>query len=495
MKTPNQSNFTAELDALFCPQSVAIVGLPRGMKMGKLFLIALRDQGFPGPIYAVNPDAEEIDGLMAYPSVSSIPGRVDLAIVTVGHEIALPIVTECAAKGVKAVVLFTAGYKETGTQKGQELEEELTRVARSSGMRLLGPNCMGIYAPRSGLSFFPQLPREPGPVGFISHSGSLANILGHAAPRKGIRFSKSVSLGNECDLTSADLFRYLADDPETEVIGAYLEGIKDGDRFLSSLSCACSKKPVVVWKVGLTPEGGRAACSHTGAMASSREVWEGVIRQVGAVPVEGYEALVDTLMGFCMLPRDLGDRMAILSGPGGLAVGAAEACANAGLRMAELSSHTRASLAKFVARTGTSLANPVDVGLGASIEMEVYVQAAGCLASDTGVDAVMVFGSGMTPELNMMYIESMIQARKDYEKPFLIVSIPGFDQGFSEAFCSAGVPFFESAERAVSVYRTVLGYQRWRQKGTIPEADLPPEPRGTGRPTRFNRPFGDSLRS
>ena len=474
MRTPNARESYAELDALFRPKSVAIVGLPRGMKMGKLFLIALRDQGFPGPIYAVNPDAEEIDGLKAYPTVSSIPGHVDLAIVLVGHEIALPIVAECAAKGVKAAVLFTAGYKETGTEKGRALEEELTRVARSSGMRLLGPNCMGIYAPRSGLSFFPQLSREPGPVGLVSHSGSLANILGHMAHQKGIRFSKAVSLGNECDLTSADMFAYLADDPETQVIAAYLEGTKDGYRLLSALSYACSKKPVVIWKVGLTPECGRAACSHTGAIASAREVWEGVVSQAGAVSVAGFESFVDTLMAFCMLAGHLGDRIAILSGPGGLAVGAAEACANSGLRLAELSRHTQASLAGYVAPTGTSLANPVDVGLGASMEMDIYVQAAGSLAADPGVDAVTVLGAGMTPKLNRMYIDSMIRTRIDFGKPIIIVSIHGFDQGFSEAFCRAGVPFFDSAERAFNSYAAVLGYQRWQVKRSGSSGDALP---------------------
>jgi acyl-CoA synthetase (NDP forming) len=333
---------------------------------------------------------------------------------------------------------------------------------------------MGIYAPRSGLSFFPQLSREPGPVGFVSHSGSLANILGHVAPRKGIRFSKSVSLGNECDLTCADLFRYLADDPETEVIGAYLEGIKDGNRFRHALSYACSKKPVVVWKVGLTLEGSRAACSHTGAMVGSREVWYGVVGQVGAVSVVGFEALLDTLMGFCMLPEGVGDRMAILSGPGGLAVGAAEACASAGLRLAELSEYTRESLARIVAKTGTSITNPVDVGLGPSMEMEIYVQAARHLAADPNVDAVMVFGSGMTPDLNRIYTDSIIQARNDYRKPFLTVSIPGFDQGFAETFCEAGVPFFDSAERAAGVYARVRRYQRWRPQRTMPADDLAP---------------------
>jgi len=158
----------AQLHDLFNPKSIAIVGLPRGMKMGKLFLIALKDQGYPGPIYPVHPEAKEIDGLKAYPSVSAIPGSVDLAIILVPHHSALPVVKDCAAKGVKGAVLFTAGYKETGTDEGKALEEKLVSVARGSGMRLFGPNCMGLYSPKSGLSFFPELSKKLGPVGFIS---------------------------------------------------------------------------------------------------------------------------------------------------------------------------------------------------------------------------------------------------------------------------------------------------------------------------------------
>jgi acetyltransferase len=279
----NVQGLIAQLDALFEAASVAIVGVPRGMKMGKLFLVALLEQGFPGDIYPVNPQAKEIDGLKAYPSVSAIPGPVDLAIVLVPHDHALSVVKECARKGVKGAVLFTAGYKETGTTEGRALEEELVRVARSSGMRLIGPNGMGLYCPKTGLSFFPQVSKEPGPVGIISHSGSLTNILGRLAPQKGIRFSKVVSLGNECDLTSADFLTYLGRDPDTRVIGTYLEGIKDGPFFLKSLRAASLEKPVILWKVGLTREGGRAAASHTGALAGSRG-WSrscGGIRRVG----------------------------------------------------------------------------------------------------------------------------------------------------------------------------------------------------------------------
>jgi len=453
----------AQLDALFHPHSIAIVGLPRGMKTGRLFLMALKDQGYPGPIYPVHPEAREIDGLRAYPSISAIPGPVDLAIILVPHSSALPVVRECAAKGIKGAVLFTAGYKETGTVEGKALEAELTAIARGSGMRIFGPNCMGIYSPESGLSFFPELSRQPGAVGFISHSGSLGNIISRVGPQKGIHFSKVVSLGNECDLTAAHLLEYLADDPATRVIGAYLEGIKDGPAFLEALKGASEKKPVILWKVGLTEEGGRAAASHTGGLGGSREIWEAIVRQGGAVSVTGLDVLLDTLMGFSLVPSCRGDRIAILSGPGGLAVAAAEACGNTGLRLAELSPDTRSALAEFVPPTGTSLRNPIDVGLTPSLQIDIYERTIQTLAADPGVDAVVAAGRGMTPELNDRYVAAIIQARGDSGKPFLAVDIPGFDLDFSRPLCQAGIPFFQTVERALTVYAQIHAYQRGRE--------------------------------
>ena len=453
-----------QLDAIFHPESVAIIGLPRGFKAGKLFLMALLDLKYAGRIYPVHPKAKEIDGLKAYQRIDKIPGTVDLAIILVPHHQALPIVKACAAKGVKGAILFTAGYKETGTDEGRKLEEALTHVAKSSGMRLFGPNCMGLYVPESGISFFPGLSKKSGPVGFISHSGSLANILGRIAPQKGIYFTSAVSLGNECDISSADMLTYLGNDPKTRVIGAYLESIRNGPYFLEALKKASEKKPVLLWKVGLNPEGQKAATSHTGALASQRHIWEAVIRQGGAVSVKGFDFLTDALMGFSMLPDNIGDRIAILSGPGGMAVAAAEACGDEGLTLATLSEKTRLELSDFVPQTGTSLSNPVDVGLTASLEMEIYIRAARVLAADPGVDAVFVIGVGLDRKTNELYTESTIQARRESGKPFAVINIPGFDADLAQTFCQAGIPFFETTERAMSVYAMVWRYHRLRRK-------------------------------
>ncbi len=311
------------------------------------------------------PGRRKISGLKAYPGIKDIPGPVDLAIILVPVAHVLSIVKECAAKGVKGAVLFTAGFKETGTEEGRALEEAVVRVARSAGMRLVGPNGMGLYCPKTGLSFFPGVSKDPGPVGIISHSGSLTNILGNIAPQKGLRFSKVISSGNDCDLTAADFITYLGHDTDTTVIGGYIEGIKDGPYFLRALKQASLKKPVIIWKVGLTAEGSRASASHTGALSGSRKIWQAVESQTGAIPVVGFEAWIDALMGFSLLPAGLGRKVAIISGPGGLAVSAAEALGNEGLGLASLSEQTQDRLNVFIPPTGTSLRNPVDVSLSA----------------------------------------------------------------------------------------------------------------------------------
>jgi acyl-CoA synthetase (NDP forming) len=281
-------------------------------------------------------------------------------------------------------------------------------------------------------------------------------------PQRGLRFSKAVSLGNECDLTSADFIAYLGHDDETLVIGAYIEGIKDGPRFFDALREASLRKPVIVWKVGLTQVGARAAASHTGALAVVRDVWEGIVEQTGAVPVAGFEAWHDALMGFSMLDQPLGSRMAIISGPGGLAVSAAEACAENGLAVTQLSAATRLKLSKIVPPTGTSLRNPVDVGLTASLEMDIYVRSIQAVAADSSIDAVAIIGAGLGDEANRLFTEAILKTRRDTGKVILMVNLPGFDPAYIPQFCNAGIPYFESSERAFRTYARIRRYQQWR---------------------------------
>jgi acyl-CoA synthetase (NDP forming) len=452
------------IDALFHPQSIAIIGAPRGMKTGTVFLLGLLEQGFPGPIYPINPQADEISGLKAYPNLQAISGPVDLAIILVPSAQALRAVQECTAKGVKGAVLFTSGFKELGTAAGLSLEQELVRTAQTSGMRLIGPNGMGLYCPQTGLSFFPHLSKDPGPVGIISHSGSLTNMLGTIAPGKGIRFSKVISSGNDGDLTAADFIAYLSQDHDTGLIGGYIEGIKDGPVFLRALKEAARRKPVILWKVGLTPEGSKASASHTGALAGSRRIWEAVARQTGVISVTGMDAWMDALMGFSLLPADLGDRLAVISSPGGLAVSTAEACGNEGLRLAALSEETKTRLSRFIPPTGTSLQNPVDVSLAAFFDLTIFKKSAQIVAEDPGVDALAVIGGSLTPEEHGVFIQDMVEVRRKSGKPMMMIKIPGYDAQIAQEFCRAGIPYFDSAERAMHTCALIVRYRQWRQQ-------------------------------
>ncbi|MBU2511763.1 CoA-binding protein [bacterium] len=459
---PDKSFFD-QLNTLFNPESVAIVGLPREMKTGKLFLISLLDLDFKGTIYPVNPKTHEIDGLRTYPSVSAIPGKVDLAILLIPASHTKAVLMECAQKKVKGVVLFTAGYKETGSIEGAALEKELLAIARTSGMRLIGPNAMGLYNPKSGISFFPGLSKTSGSASLISHSGSLANLVCREGPNRGIFFNKAVSVGNECDLSSADFLDFFANDPEIGFIGSYIEGIKDKSGFFLSLKRASLKKPVIIWKMGLTSFGAKAANSHTGALSGDPIIWKGIVSQTGAISVFGFEQWLDAFMGFSLYPQNIGKRVAIISGPGAFGVSASEACGYEGLTLAELSSSTRETLKKIIPETGTSVSNPIDVGLTASLDIRFYREALQAALQDENVDAAFIIGIGLSEELNEEYVRSIITLYHEFKKPISVISMPGFEKKHEQELCRKGVPVFSSGERAMKTYAMVYSYWLWRR--------------------------------
>jgi acetyltransferase len=196
-------------------------------------------------------------------------------------------------------------------------------------------------------------------------------------------------------------------------------------------------------------------------MAGSRDIWQGILQQSGAIPVVGFEALTDVLMGFSMFPPNVGDRMAVISGPGGLAVSAAEACGRQGLRLAEFTSQTRSALDRLITFSGTSVRNPIDVSLTAHFDLEIFFQSARIAAADPGVDAIIIIGCGLTPEANQIYVDGLIRVQQECQKPLLAVKIPGFDPKYSQQLCRGGIPFFDSAERAVHTYALAVRYHQW----------------------------------
>ncbi|MDY6912822.1 MAG: CoA-binding protein, partial [Chloroflexota bacterium] len=327
-------------ELFFNPKSIAIIGTSKNPKsLAVLFLRGLLSAGFKGELYPVGNSGGMIEGITIHPDLGLIPGDVDYAIACVPSSKLPDVLDECAAKGIKAVHVFTGGFSEN-CEEGRENEIEMVAKARALGIRIIGPNCVGICSPANNMSLQPFPPSlilkgEPGTVAFMAQSGRIAfEIIEHGMSR-GIYFSKVVGFGNGCDLNSADFMEYFALDPATRVIGAYVEGTTDGSRLTRSVREASTNKPVVILKGGQTEAGARAASSHTGSLAISYTAWQVALRQAGAIVVETIEEMADTLMAFQNTTTLQGNRAAIITGiwagGGGMSVAATDAMARHGL--------------------------------------------------------------------------------------------------------------------------------------------------------------------
>ncbi len=460
------------MEYLFKPESVTLAGIPRGFKIGKLFLLALLDQGYSGKIYPVNPHATEIDGIPAFARISDIPGSLDMVIVMVPREQVLGVLEECGRKGARSVILYTSGFGETGEEKGRKEQEQMREIARKTGFRILGPNCMGVYSPEGGLAFFPDMPRTPGKIGFVSQSGSLANLFVKACAPRELFFRHVVSYGNGCDLDLTELLGGMGQDEDIEILCAYCEGVQDGRSLARTLEGLAGRKPVLMWKVGRTEAGRRAAASHTGSIASGEEaLWNAVFHQYGVLDVYDFEEMMDILSALYHLPHEGEGRTIIVSGPGGPAVSAADAAARDGLPLAVMEEKTREKIRRLLPATGTSAGNPVDVGLSASFEIRLYLETLEILAEDRNVDAIVVLGGGATEEAQQAFTDGLIRIRQGAGKAVLAVALPGFVDMAEMAgtLCRAGIPVYPTPERALKAYarmREYLEFSKRRRGGT-----------------------------
>ncbi|MEW6185906.1 MAG: CoA-binding protein [Thermodesulfobacteriota bacterium] len=304
-----------ELETILHPRSVAVVGASANtFSFGYSFAHHMVEYGFPGPIYLVNPTTPEILGIKTYPGVRDIPGKVDFAISCVNASQVPAMLEDLAEKEVKCLHLYTARFSETGRQEAADLEQEVLNLARGKGIRLIGPNCMGVYHPKAGLSFGFNLPKDSGPVGMISQSGGGASGFVHLASLRGIRFSKVISYGNGLDLTECDYLEYFIEDPDTGIILIYIEGVKDGRRFFDTLGRAARVKPVVVMKGGRGEAGSRMTFSHTASLAGSSPIWKALINQAGAVSADDFDELLDLTVAFRFLPKVKGKRVGVIGG-------------------------------------------------------------------------------------------------------------------------------------------------------------------------------------
>jgi acyl-CoA synthetase (NDP forming) len=378
---------TIPWDKLFAPAAVAVIGASNtpgswGANTMK-GLLSTGDQR----VYPVNPHAGEIMGLKAFRSVLDIPDPVDLAVIVVPEKLVPIVLRECVAKGIKAAVIITSGFGETG-EHGQEMEAGLAAIAREGGLRFIGPNSMGHADARSQLTTFGQAGKMPlGPVAVLSQSGSTCLKIVRSLEASGVASSKFVSTGNEASLRMEDYLEYLAGDEDTGVIAAYIEGLREGRRFLKLAREITVRKPIVVVKVGGTPESSRAVVSHTGALAGSDAIYTAAFRQSGVIRTDDDDELCDVVYALLNCPLPRGNRVAILSLGGGPAALTAEACEKEGLAIGKLSPATVEKLDAYLPARWPRR-NPIDMAGPAAAEFSLVADLLWPVMEDGNVDMV-----------------------------------------------------------------------------------------------------------
>jgi acetyl coenzyme A synthetase (ADP forming)-like protein len=458
------------LDPLFRPRSIAVVGTSRRPgTIGYQILENILRHGYQGVVYPVNPKATAVHSIRAYPSVTAIPEPVDLAVVVVPKEHVAAVVDECGEKGVKSLVVISAGFKEVGGE-GVARERDLLERVRRHGMRLVGPNCMGILNTEAAVSmnatFAPNMP-PPGPLSFMSQSGALGVTILDYAAEYGIGIHHFVSVGNKPDVSGNDLIEYWEDDPDTRVILMYIENFGNPRRFTRIARRVTRKKPIVVVKAGRTGAGARAASSHTGALAGADIAADALLAQCGVLRAQSVEELFDMAMALEEQPVPRGPRVAIVTNAGGPGIIIADAVESLGLEVAELTDSSQERL-RSVLPAEASVRNPVD--MIASATSETYELALEIVMEDENVDAAV---AAFVPPLGIRQVDvaqSIVMARDRHpEKPLLAVLMgrEGLPEGKAELH-EAGVPayiFPESAARALwALYR----YRQWLDR-PVPE--------------------------
>jgi acyl-CoA synthetase (NDP forming) len=461
------------LDFLFHPNSLALVGITtaKTWHWTLTFLEGLLEIGFDRPLYLVNPKGGEIKGHKVYASLKDVPGNIDYVIGLVNAQIAPGLVEECAEKGVRAIHFCTAGFSETGEEERVKLESELVEIARKKGIRILGPNCMGIYCPQSRLSFSPAFPKESGPVGVISQSGGNSIFLVRQAALRGVRFSKVISYGNACDIDENDLLEYLASDPDTRIIALYIEGIKDGKRFRTAMEQATKEKTVILLKGGATEGGARAASGHTAALAGSRTTWDALCKQLGIISVSSIEEMIDVLVTLLFLPLPKGRNAVLFGAGGGASVLIADEFESRELRVPPLPPELIAQIREFTPIAGNILRNPVDYSQ-AMTNLEGVIKTFSILSKWDGADFIVSFvrtGQFTTSRISEDHL-NLLMSRFSIKqgllpKPVAMVLEPSILPNEAEAILAAirgcissGLPVYYSFAAAANAINLVLNH-------------------------------------
>ena len=474
-----------ELDYIFKPKSMAVIGASDIFrKWGYLMVERPLKTGFKGAIYPINLSKGEILGLPTYPSVSAVRGAIDLAVITTPAATVPGVLHDCIRKGIKGAVVISAGFAEVG-EEGREIEHAMVEVARSGGIRLVGPNGMGIWSAAGQLSLcFPQAPKA-GPIAFVSQSGTFGVAMAQVASNKGYGLSKFISIGNQADLEVADYLEYLADDEDTQVIVLYLEGLKDGRRFFTVAREVIKKKPIVVYKAGRSAAGARATLSHTASLAGSEKIFDGMCRQVGLLQVDESFHLFEMAEALVDLPSAKGNRIAIL-GSGGQGVVGTDACSAVGLDLPELDADTASAITALLPAHAPPAKNPIDFAGSSRTALQESEIIERLLKLDY-IDGVIsnvpvspqIWDHSLKIDRNSDSLPEPIQVALDgakvyaslpkkYNKPVICLRFIRLEHDIMEDILKeGGIPIYDTPEQCARAMHALVHYGRVRRKNNI----------------------------
>ncbi|GFO97911.1 acetyl-coa synthetase (ADP-forming), alpha subunit [groundwater metagenome] len=454
------------LSSIFYPASIAVIGASNNENKwgGRILKNILSD--FDGKVYPVNPGEASVQGLDSYPSVLDIPGEVEMAMIIVPAQFVLSVVEECGKKGVKGLIVVSAGFSETGNN---ELERQLVSTVRKHGMRMIGPNTLGIVNEPAGLnaSIIGRFPR-PGSISFITQSGSLGLALAEWTIDTGIGLCKVISTGNKADIDDVDLIEYLNSDPSTGVIAMYVEGIKRGREFIDAVRRV--RKPIVAIKTGRSKRGAKAVFSHTGSIAGSDEVYSAAFRQAGILRVDEIDDLFDAALAFSCQPLPLGNNVAILSNGGGASIVAADECERQGLNIVDLTEKTREQIRGIIPDFASN-ANPIDTA--GTVSFKIYNDSIQALHDDPNVDAIVVIYVHTMMSNAMPPAEAVVEmkhkcVKEKSNKPIIACWMggAGTEEGV-ELLKSGCIPNYPVPERAVKALSCLIKHREFLEKVKI----------------------------
>ncbi|MBN2141373.1 MAG: acetate--CoA ligase family protein [Desulfovibrionaceae bacterium] len=451
------------LEALFGPKSIAVIGASRDPgKIGHMVAANIVQAGYKGKLYPVNPNPGSILGLELVPGVAGLPEAPDLAVICLPREKVLDAARELAEKGVRAMAVVTAGFKEVG-RDGYLLEERLAALARERGIALLGPNSLGLINAPAGInaSFAPQRPK-PGQIAFFSQSGALCVAILDWAGAENIGFSKFVSLGNKAVLGEAEILAHLGRDPETKVVLGYCESVEDGQKFMAAAQAVTMQKPVIMVKAGVTPAGTRATSSHTGAMAGSITACRAAFHQAGIIRVNDVRTLFTLARAFATQPLPQGPNLAVVTNSGGPGILAADACEKSSLSLVRPGPETLERLRAFLPPFA-SLYNPVDI-IG-DADAERYRLTLEAVAQDPGVHAVLVLLSPTGSAQVEDTAQAIIDSAKSSGKPMFACFMGDLRIGAGRRMLlDAGVPCYGFPEPAIAAIESMYLYSEWKRR-------------------------------